>query len=150
MAIQKAQIGFIKLHASGDFFSPEYINAWLTVVKRCADVRFWIYTRAWRVADFLPALTPLAGLPNLQMWFSHDQSSGKPPRIDGVKRAWLSYHDEPPNTESDLVFRSSLERKRLVKTEIGGTFVCPHYNGKERHPADCVSCGYCLPQETEK
>jgi hypothetical protein len=148
-AIQKSGIRFIKLHVSGDFFSVAYIRAWIKVVTRCSHIWYWIYTRAWRVAEFLPALADLAACRNVQMWFSHDYSTGEPPAIEGVRRAWLSFHDESPDAPSDLVFRASLERKRLIKTEIGGVFVCPHYNGKERSPADCVTCGYCLPTRKE-
>ncbi len=149
-AIQKAGIKFVKLHVSGDFFSVKYTRAWIKVVTRLRSVSFWIYTRAWRVAEFLPALTELSVCPNVQMWFSHDYSTGEPPAIAGVRRAWLSFHDESPDAPSDLVFRASLERKRLIKTEIGGVFVCPHYSGKERYSVDCVACGYCLPTRKEK
>lgn len=148
-AIQKAGLNFVKLHVSGDFFSIAYISAWIKVVTRCSGVSFWIYTRAWRIREFVPALIELSANPNVQMWFSHDYSTGKPPTIERVRRAWLSYHDEAPDTSSDLVFRASIERKRLVKTEIGGVFVCPHYSGRE-HPVDCVVCGYCLPTRMEK
>lgn len=148
-AIQKAGIRHIKLHVSGDFFSSTYIEAWTVITRRLPDVVFWIYTRAWRLADFLPALIALSACPNVQLWFSHDTTSAEPPTIEGVRRAFLSYHDEAPDSPSDLVFRASHERKRLIRTEIGGVFVCPHYSGKEKYPVDCVACGYCLPNRKD-
>ncbi len=89
-AIQKAGIRHIKLHVSGDFFSTVYINSWTVIARRLPDVVFWIYTRAWRVAEFLPALTNLSACQNVQLWFSHDTTSGEPPLIEGVRRAFLS------------------------------------------------------------
>lgn len=148
-AIRKSGIRHIKLHVSGDFFSTVYILAWLIIARRLRNVTFWIYTRAWRVDEFVPHLTDLSRLPNVQMFFSHDTTSGEPPVIEGVKRAFLSYYDEPSPIPSDLVFRASLERRSWIKTEIGGVFVCPHQSGKEKFPPDCVSCGYCLPNRKD-
>lgn len=148
-AIQRAGIRYINLHASGDFFSTDYIASWNKVARHLPDVAFWIYTRAWKVAEFIPNLTEFSACPNVQMWFSHDTTSGEPPLIDGVHRAFLSYYDEPSPIPSDLVFRASLERRSWIKTEIGGVFVCPHQSGREKYPRDCVSCGYCLPNRKD-
>jgi len=119
-AIQRSGIRHIKLHVSGDFFSTAYIAAWTVIARRLPDVVFWIYTRAWRVADFLPALTDLSACPNVQLWFSHDTTSGEPPLIEGVRRAFLSYYDEPSPVPSDLVFRASLERKGGSRQRLEG------------------------------
>ena len=34
-----------RIHASGDFFSEEYINAWREIVKACGNCTFWTYTK---------------------------------------------------------------------------------------------------------
>lgn len=34
-----------RIHASGDFFSTEYVNAWLEIAKACDGCKFWTYTK---------------------------------------------------------------------------------------------------------
>lgn len=38
---------FFRLHDSGDFFSPDYIEAWGEVASRIPEVHFWAPTRVW-------------------------------------------------------------------------------------------------------
>lgn len=43
--IKASNIKFVRIHASGDFFSDEYISAWKDIVKECKDTSFWTYTK---------------------------------------------------------------------------------------------------------
>lgn len=36
---------WVRIHDSGDFFSPEYFEAWLRIAKATPDVRFYAYTK---------------------------------------------------------------------------------------------------------
>lgn len=56
--------GFFRGHDSGDFFSIEYIESWIQVVKNLPHIRFWFPTRSYRVDTLLPYLKELAALPN--------------------------------------------------------------------------------------
>ena len=38
-------IKLCRIHASGDFFSTEYVNLWRGVVSECFDCLFWSYTK---------------------------------------------------------------------------------------------------------
>lgn len=38
-------IKLCRIHASGDFFSAEYIAMWFEIVKACRDCVFWTYTK---------------------------------------------------------------------------------------------------------
>lgn len=43
--IEADKIQLLRIHASGDFFSPEYINAWREIVKEAGKTVFWTYTK---------------------------------------------------------------------------------------------------------
>ena len=39
----------LRVHASGDFYDREYAEKWLDVMRRAPRVRYYFYTRSWRV-----------------------------------------------------------------------------------------------------
>lgn len=43
--IEADNIQAVRIHASGDFDSIEYLNAWIEIVKRFPNVKFWTYTK---------------------------------------------------------------------------------------------------------
>jgi hypothetical protein len=36
---------YIRIHDSGDFYSPEYLQKWLTIINRFSQVEFYAYTK---------------------------------------------------------------------------------------------------------
>ena len=36
----------VRIHDSGDFYSPEYLNKWITIAKQNKDVIFYAYTKS--------------------------------------------------------------------------------------------------------
>jgi hypothetical protein len=156
-AILHSGVSFFKLHIFGDFFDAEYIKSWIRIIRECEHVTFWCYTRAWRVAEWVPYLTEMAAIGNMNLCLSFDGDTGIPPPIPRTKLAWLARHDvnAPPASASPrtvVAFRSSIERvrvngknarPRLVK--LGGVTVCPHQNGAEDVDLGaCVECRICL------
>ncbi len=45
--INKHHVKFVRIHATGDFFSKEYVRAWITIATACKDTRFWTYTKSF-------------------------------------------------------------------------------------------------------
>lgn len=43
--IKAENIKLCRIHASGDFFSAEYVNVWRNIVKACNTCVFWTYTK---------------------------------------------------------------------------------------------------------
>ena len=43
--IERRRIESVRIHDSGDFYSPKYLNKWLAVMARHPDVRFYSYTK---------------------------------------------------------------------------------------------------------
>lgn len=77
--LAKAKPTSFRIHDSGDFFSIEYVFAWIQIIREHPEISFWAYTRSWRVAELLPALEQLREMPNLQLFASVDPETGYPP-----------------------------------------------------------------------
>lgn len=132
----------VRFHVSGDFDSIRYIIEWCKLVNRNLQVRFFGYTRSWRVPELVPWLLRLRDYPNVQLFASVDQSMRElPPK--GWRRAWLEndrravrkvivdgqlYWADDPATIEDL-------------NDYQTAYVCPEETGRK---PDCVSCGYCI------
>lgn len=156
-----AECQVLRIHISGDFNTPEYVQAWIARLKERPDVTCWAYTRSWRVPELLPHLEELRALPNVQLFASMDPTITELPPV-GWRRAWirrdvphegwpiedrLSPHDDRVGkTVHNLT--ATVERM-LVDTPAlqGSTFertpalVCPEETGRK---SDCLACGYCF------
>ncbi len=62
---------YIRIHASGDFYSPEYIKKWVEIVKANPRHHFLAFTKRM---DFEKELIELAVLPNVAVYQSIDES----------------------------------------------------------------------------
>lgn len=138
----KNGISIVRWHASGDFYSKEYIAKWIEIVTNNPKIIFYGYTRSWNDKEMLPQLECLAALPNVQLWWSCDNSMPEPPE---GKKAYLSTNDEdPPTFKVDLVFRVN---RKTIRHDLGGGMVCPHETGEfsiKDNPLKCLTCKICF------
>ena len=44
--IKKKKPDFIRVHDSGDYYSPKYLNKWLSIAKANPKVKFYSYTNS--------------------------------------------------------------------------------------------------------
>lgn len=139
------RVRVVRVHTGGDFFSARYARKWFEVARRSPRVRFFAYTRSWRVPAIRGAVDELAGLPNFRLWYSCDRDSGlpghKPP---GVRVAWLmtGQGDLPP-AGADLAFRVRALRRRPLAVAAGAR-VCPAESGAAAAgEVTCDRCGVC-------
>jgi len=105
----------VRIHASGDFDTVEYIEYWIEQANRSPNTKFWAYTRSWNVPELLPSLEKLRSLPNVQLFASTDPSMPEPP--NGWRIAYV---------ELDTRFQG---------------MECLEQNGKM---PNCETCGYCF------
>jgi hypothetical protein len=136
----------VRVHTGGEFFAPKYVRKWVAIAERARRVRFFTYTRAWRVPAIRDELDRLAELPNVQLWFSADRETGLPASVPPrVRVAWLMTDDtEPPPTTAgiDLVFR--VQRLRQVPlAAVNGVPICPAEAGLPGPKPTCDRCGLC-------
>jgi hypothetical protein len=136
-------IRVVRIHTGGEFFGGRYARKWGRIIAKSPKVKFFTYTRAWRVPVFREVLEQLSRLPNLALWYSADRESGLPVIIPPrVRIAWLmTAADERPPPEADLVFRTLALRKKPA-VEVAGVPVCPAENG-ERPVVTCDRCRIC-------
>jgi len=45
--IKSHKVKFVRIHATGDFFSAEYVKAWTTIASACKETCFWTYTKSF-------------------------------------------------------------------------------------------------------
>ena len=134
----------VRVHTGGDFFAVWYARKWLRVMRRSPRVRFYFYTRSWRVLAIKALIDRMAGLPNCRAWYSCDRDTGVPAGVPpGVRLAWLMTDaaDMPP-AGTDLVFR--VRRLRRRPEPAPGPRACPAEDGVVRaRPVTCEACGVC-------
>jgi hypothetical protein len=135
----------VRLHASGDFYSVAYLNKWIAIARKNRHVRFFVYARCWTRKDYLAALRILSRLPNVQVWLSTDRTMDRPPRIKGMRIAWMAENDtDVPLYPVDLVFRN---RPRTPMKRMGPqrALVCPYEQliSQRRFRITCSRCGIC-------
>jgi hypothetical protein len=46
--IMKHKPKYFRIHESGDFYSQEYIDKWMNIIKLCPDTNFLAYTQVYR------------------------------------------------------------------------------------------------------
>lgn len=60
LAKRKQRPKYFRVHSSGDFYSQEYVNNWITIAQQNPDIIFYAYTKRKKKFDF----TALQALPN--------------------------------------------------------------------------------------
>lgn len=149
--IRNEGIRTVRIHSSGDFDSLRYIALWHKIVASSRTTTFYAYTRSWRDSAgnvrprYVAALTTLAALPNMRMWFSCDKVTGPPPEVAGVMRAYLTDDTEPAEFPVDLVFRKT---RTTYAVTIGDALVCPVERKKRKvtqiSKLTCNTCRLCF------
>lgn len=131
----------VRIHVSGDFYDAGYAFKWLEVTRRLPRVRFYCYTRSWRVESIAPVLGQLALLDNCRVWYSADADTGHPKLLPpGVRVAFLQTEPDESPADADLLFR--VPRLRSEPTPL--PLVCPHETPRGTEAGtNCGSCGRC-------
>jgi hypothetical protein len=140
--LTRQRVHVLRVHTGGDFYDPVYARKWLHVMRRAPHVRFFFYTRCWRVPSIRRVLLRMASLPNVRAWFSCDANTGLPARVPRrVRLAWLMSRPGQLPPHADVVFRTRPLRG-TVHRRVGLALVCPTENGVGTH-TDCARCGHC-------
>jgi hypothetical protein len=140
----------VRIHVSGDFYNAKYVRKWIAIAEAFPDVKFYAYTRSWRVRSMIRSLEDFSDLENAQLWWSIDADtealSGRPPEHFDICSAYMQVVDEEEiPVYADLVFRT--ERKTVVKF-TSGCLVCLAENGMTypKHKMTCKQCKLCFAQ----
>jgi hypothetical protein len=82
-AIDATGYRYMRVHDSGDLFSPAYTRAWIRICSALSWVRFWFPTRSWQ-APWVEVIRELAALPNVAVRPSAIHFDDEPPHIEGL------------------------------------------------------------------
>lgn len=141
----------VRWHHSGDFYSAEYAQKFLQILRAEPHTIFLIYTRSWNVDDqpeMLKILQQCALEKNCRMWLSADNETGSPPRWKGIAGiAFMAISNaDTPTFPVDLVF--FVNKPKAVTRFHGGTLVCPNEQGaKNSKEFTCSTCRYCFSRQ---
>jgi hypothetical protein len=140
---RKAEV--VRIHVAGDFYSAAYCRKWLSIVQQTPDVQYFAYTRSWTIPTILPVLIELGRQPNIVLHWSHDKTMPKPPKVRGIRTAYMSLDDsDVPKYHADIVFREKTDTP-LKKAGRYLSIVCPVEQGIERQvKITCESCRLCF------
>jgi hypothetical protein len=124
----------LRIHDIGDFYSTDYVEAWIITVHQRPQCRFWFYTRSFVDDTLFKALTSLASLPNCKGWLSVDSENYESgilaycnePQTWGI--SWLQ--EEPTALPPDMVpgILSSVRDGQLLTSPsimVAGTYPLP-------------------------
>lgn len=154
--------GSLRIHDSGDFFSPAYCKGWIPAIKALPGIKFWAYSRSFTVPTILPGLIALSGLPNCKIWLSADRDNWKEaletfqacPSFAGI--AFMQDSEEAIEIAEKLT--NALPKSNLIVFPVHASFGrvttpivsefrnCPAITGelkKTTLPA-CLACKACL------
>jgi hypothetical protein len=143
------RVEVVRVHTAGDFYAAAYARKWLAVMRAAPAVRFFLYTRSWRVPPIRRVLAAMARLPHVRVWFSCDKQTGVPRRVPArVRLAWLMTAPEDLPPRADLVFRVRRLRGAVQKRVAwgagqGAALVCPTENGATGPRTTCSPCAFC-------
>lgn len=162
-AIKYSGIATLRIHDSRDFFSDDYIRAWVIACSRNPAFEFWSYTRSFTTPNLLPGLRELARLDNVAIWLSAD--------IDNWVSALATFKENPEFTGiAFMETESSNDIARIIQKSVPkGQFInfpvhkafgrldvevdsklknCPaitHEIPADKNNPACLKCRLCLP-----
>ncbi len=129
----------LRVHSAGDVFSAAYGRKWLTIIRACPLVRFFLYSRSHRVPDIAPVLAEMAAEGNARVWYSADAETGEPETVPpGVRLAFMQHDPAATPRRSHLVFRTRALRKTAYSLPVFG---CPQEVDRS---TTCGSCQFCI------
>lgn len=129
--------GVVRLHVSGDFDSLHYLISWCKLVNQNQEVKFFGYTRSWRVPELVPWLIQLRGYENMQLFASVDASTELPP--EGWRRAWIDGDSRLREDEGNPHVRAFTGPWHDMNRDLA--YVCPQETGRK---LNCLACNYCI------
>lgn len=113
--IEAQKIRIVRIHASGDFPTVDYIDGWHRIIERFPDVVFWTYTKNSKAEHAFDDLNNVNVVPSFISGFGYN--FGKAGYILKVYKA--------------------------LKAAGHSVYICRCGIDKNQHCADCGACRYC-------
>lgn len=135
----------LRIHVSGDFYSPEYIHSWMKALHQAnlsnagPVIRPWGYTRIWRV----PWLATAVHVYSMYLrtfwpgwlWCSSDLETGPPPKW--APEARMIPRPAPATREELWKWRLRMVQDRCICPVIDSQLT------RRQQTTTCQECGRC-------
>jgi len=157
----------LRIHDVGDFFSVDYVEAWVLAAQARPFCSLWFYTRSFDDEPVFDALGKLAGLSNCQGWLSADSENFEKAILakstyptSNWKIALLQDRElsinvvaaiESVSNGDTVSFPHHRAGRHVEPIKRDSIVVCPSITGKLRltthahEPRPCQICQFCLP-----
>ena len=154
--IKKVKPKVVRIHVSGDFYSVEYAEQWLEIVRSCPEVTFYAYTRSWAIGgkrdSILYVLSQMEDEDNCTILWSVDPSMVGASKVDvsplfnggaNINRrvALLTPHGYSWGINASTGLLSWKPSKKLRVVD------CPEMTGKSD---SCSTCQLCFHRTLRK
>jgi hypothetical protein len=137
--IKRKGVLVVRLHCSGDLYSAEYALKWLEVMRQCPKVRFYLYSRSWRIESIAAVLEQMAALRCCRVWLSIDCETGVPASLPvGVRLAYLQVDKNEEPEQLDLLFVTRGLKSHAKRVSL--PLLCPQQADKAENCGDCGRC----------
>lgn len=160
----------LRIHDVGDFYSADYVRAWILTAQQRKHCRFWFYTRSFVELELFRELSALASLENVRGFLSLDTENydlGLLRFSQSDAGTWriLLLQDEPQRMadhcldEIDrrigkgelIVFPKHHGGRHVAPIERSNYPICPQVLGnfklesRSNSSKPCQACKICLP-----
>ena len=124
--LERRNINIIRIHSSGDFFSDDYFNMWVSIARKFPNLKIFTYTKTDKI------------------------NVNELPSNFNIIDSFITYYDKDNNKIKILNFGSYDAIKPIAKKIRG--LVCPITKGQatenERLKAlTCSECKYCITKK---
>ena len=130
--LSKGKIKSLRIHASGDFYTIDYLNAWLEIIKQFPEIDFFDYTKAFQGSDIVKPS-------NLNIIDSFVE-------VDGVK--YLNY------AEYEVIQKIRTATKSIICPVTKGVYLkklhrknkdsVQYQKGLKLSKMTCSECKFCI------
>lgn len=127
----------VRIHVSGDYYSAEYAEKWLWVMRKRPKPRYYFYSRSHSTPEILSVLEQMAALKCCRVWFSVDKDLVLERIPPNVRVAYLQVTEDEEPELIDLRFVV----RRLRNKRLPLPLLCPNESGAA---ANCGDCGKCF------
>ena len=90
-SLKEKKVDILRIHDSGDFYSPKYINKWITIAKANKNIIFYAYTKS------IPLFKNISLPDNLKIIFSEGS------KVDHLINVDKDRHARIFDNEKDLI-----------------------------------------------
>jgi hypothetical protein len=137
---------YFRIHDTGDFYSVEYIEKWISIVKSIEEIRkffeikskvlFWVPTKIWYLPQMLDSLKKLNSFENVSVRPSAMNINDSAPKVDGLSCGTSTVLKVEESNCPAII--GSLRNKSLK-------------NGETTYPSSCETCNCrrCWNKEEE-